>query len=609
MKFLKKTINCGDVNSTFVGKKVVINGWVHRKREHGAITFLNIRDRYGIVQVIVEENAPKAVKDLIPSLKFEYCIAVEGVVRLRDKSLVNKDMKTGDVEIVASKIEVLSRCEVLPFQISDDKTQAKEDLRLKYRYLDLRSGSMQRHIAFRHEFIRAIREYLSDKGFFEIETPTLIRSTPEGARDFLVPSRLYPGKFYSLPQSPQLMKQLLMVSGFDKYFQVARCYRDEDARGDRQLEFTQLDIEMSFVERDDVLSLIEDMFSVVLKKTKGLKLPKHFTRLSYREAMDTYGSDKPDLRFGLKITDFSKYVEKSTFTPALDILKDKGFVRAIAVRKAELGDKKPDFSRKAIEKYAEVARVHKNDLFFYMKCESGTLSTGASKYFTDIASHIIKDYALEDGDLILVVADRKQKRACAQAGAVRNALAYDMNLADPNRFEFCWIVDFPLFSYNEEEGHWEAEHHMFSRPQDRFIDTLEKNPGEVLGDLYDLVLNGYEVASGSIRIHDIELQERVFEICNYSREDAQKAFGFLLDAFKFGPPPHGGIAPGVDRMCMILEGEDSIKEVIAFPKNTFAVSTMDDSPNTVTQRQLDELNIIIREPDKDCKKDNKSLDK
>ena len=593
MEFLKRTAYCGSISKKDDKKAIVINGWVAKKREHGAITFLNIRDRYGVIQVIVDENSPQDLKNIANSLHFEYCVAIKGKVRLRAKELINKDMATGEVEILAEKIQILSTCDVLPFQINSDKTQANEDLRLKYRYLDLRSGSMQRHIAFRHEFVRAIREYLSAKAFYEIETPTLIRSTPEGARDFLVPSRLYPGKFYSLPQSPQLMKQLLMVSGFDKYFQIARCYRDEDARGDRQLEFTQLDIEMSFVDREDVLSLIEGLFKDVLKKVKNLDIKIPFVRLAYKDAMNKYGSDKPDLRYGLEIKDFSKYIKKCTFDKAKSIA-EKGFVRCIAITKSELKEKKIDYSRKMIESYEEVAKTYKNSLFFYMKCENNALTSGASKYFVSIQDEIIKDFNLSDGDVLLVVADEKWKRVCTQAGGIRQRIASDLGLNDKNRFEFCWIIDFPLFSYNEEEGHWEAEHHMFSRPQDRFIDTLESNPGEVLGDLYDLVLNGYEVASGSVRIHDVELQKRIFKICNYSENQARAAFGFLLDAFKYGAPPHAGIAPGVDRMCMILEGEDSIKEVIAFPKNTFAISPMDECPAPVSQKQLNELSLIIK---------------
>ena len=594
MKFLKKTVNCGDVSLSSVGKNVVVNGWVHRKREHGAITFINLRDRYGIVQIIVDDKASSKLKKIAQNLKFEYCIAVKGLVRRRAKDLVNPNMKTGAVEIIAQRIDILSTCELLPFQISDKKTDAKEDLRLKYRYLDLRSGAMQKHIAFRHRFVKAIRDYLSERDFFEIETPTLIRSTPEGARDFLVPSRLYEGKFYSLPQSPQLMKQLLMVSGFDRYFQIARCYRDEDARGDRQLEFTQLDLEMSFVTRDDVLRLMEGLFGYVFKKVCSIKLPSHFRRISYKDAMNTYGCDKPDLRYDVFINDFNREAELSSFDVAKNVVKEGGFVKMIVLPKSDI-----EYSRKFIESYGENAKVYKNNLFFYMKIENGALETGAAKFFKSQEKDIIKKYNLKDGDVLLCVADKNWKRVCAQASSIRTKIAADLNLCDPKRFEFCWIVDFPLFSYNEETSHWEAEHHMFSMPQARFIDTLEENPGEVLGDLYDLVLNGNEVASGSIRIHDIELQKKIFKVCNYSEESAQKAFGFLLEAFKYGPPPHGGIAPGIDRLCMLLCEQDSIKEVIAFPKNTFGVSPMDDSPSYVSEEQLEELHLKIVKKEND----------
>lgn len=587
--FQQRTVTCGELQKKDNGKKVVLNGWVHRVRNHGSIYFINLRDRYGITQVVVDADSTKKLQKVASQLHNEYTIAVKGIVRKRPSNMVNKDMATGDVEVKATSIEILGNCQVLPFQI-DEETKASENLRLQYRYLDLRSNGMQQRIALRHKVVRAMREYLYKKDFYEIETPTLIRSTPEGARDFVVPSRLYPGKFYALPQSPQLMKQLLMVSGFDKYFQIARCYRDEDARGDRQLEFTQLDLEMSFVKRDDVLSLMEGLFGYVFKETIGFKLPKKFRRIAYKDAMNTYGCDKPDLRFDIPLQAFKEFVENSTFDAMKSLIGTKGDVKAVVVKKQYA----ENMSRKIIEEYGAAAvGVNKDRMFAYMKYQDGNFASGAAKYFESEKDQIINALGLEDGDLVMMLASSTWKAACVGAGVIRSSLGENLDLLDPNRFEFCWIVDFPLFAYNEEEGHWEAEHHMFSMPQERFIPTLEENPGEVLGDLYDLVLNGYEVASGSIRIHTPELQKRIFRICNYSDEDAEKAFGFLLKAFEYGAPPHGGIAPGVDRMVMIMAGCTSIKEVIAFPKNTFAVSPMDESPSPITEEQLKELSLSI----------------
>jgi aspartyl-tRNA synthetase len=441
-----------------------------------------------------------------------------------------------------------------------------------------------------------VREYLVGKDFYEIETPTFIRSTPEGARDYLVPSRLYPGKFYALPQSPQLYKQLLMVSGFDKYFQLARCYRDEDARGDRQPEFTQIDIEMSFVQRDDILDLVEGLMGYVFKKTLGVELPAKFTRIAYDDSIDRFGTDKPDLRFGMEMQDFAPYVEACSFQAFKEALASGGKVKALVV------PGKADYSRKQIEELETAAKVYKAKGMAWMKVvpapegsggAAARLEGGVAKFFAEEASSVVKGLGAKPGDLILLVADAKPKIACASLGAVRSKLGKDLGLLDPKRFEFAWIVDFPMFEYNEEEGRWEAAHHMFTMPQEKYHDSLESDPGAVKGDLYDLVLNGFEIASGSIRIHDPELQKRIFKIVGFSEEEAQKKFGFLVEAFKYGPPPHGGIAPGFDRLVMLMAGETSIKEVIAFPKNTFAYSPMDQCPNEVDEKQIREIHIKI----------------
>lgn len=589
MEKMQRTVTCGGLNKDFAGKTVVLNGWIHRKRDHGGITFLNLRDRYGLTQVVVDDDASEELKALAVSLKQEFCIAVEGLVRLRPDSMINREMATGEIELKALKIEVLSKSEVLPFQI-DEKTNANEDLRLKYRYLDLRSKAMQEHIILRSKFAFAVREFLTSKEFLEIETPTFIKSTPEGARDYLVPSRLYPGKFYALPQSPQIYKQILMVSGFDKYFQIARCYRDEDARGDRQPEFTQIDLEMSFASREDVLSLTEGMMQYAFKKSINVDLPNTFERISYDNAIDIYGTDKPDLRFEMKMQDAAFMAEIGNFAVFKDAVSSGGAVKALVVKgQAEA------YSRKKIEELEAAAKIYKAKGLAWIKVtETGAkFEGGISKFFEGKEKEVCSKLGAEKGDLILFVAD-KYKIACTALGAVRSKLGKDLGLLNPAEFKFVWIVDFPLFEWNEEENKWDPAHHMFSAPQEKYIPTMEENPEPVKGDLYDLVLNGYEVASGSIRIHNPELQKRIFKIVGFDESEAEKKFGFLTEAFKYGAPPHGGIAPGLDRIVMIMAGETSIKEVIAFPKNSFAVSPMDDSPSEVDQKQLDELHLAIK---------------
>ena len=591
--FMQRTVTCGSLRATDEGKSVILNGWVHRDRNHGALHFINLRDRYGLTQVVVDDDASAELQEVAASLKLEYCIAVKGIVRRRPDSMINPDMATGEIEVKAEKIEVLSQCAVLPFMI-DDECNAKEDLRLKYRFLDLRSKGMTDRIVLRHKIVKAIREYFYKTDFLEIETPTLIRSTPEGARDFLVPSRIYPGKFFALPQSPQLYKQLLMVSGMDKYFQIARCYRDEDPRGDRQLEFTQLDIEMSYVTRDDVLAMMEDLFNDVFKKVLNIDLPKSFKRIAYNDALNTYGCDKPDLRFGLEMHDASSFAAKSTFNAFLEPLKGKGAVKyLVAPHKDGF-----DYTRKYITELEDAAKVYGAKGLAWMKVQEGKLSGGVKKYFAGLEEEVLATTGAKDGDLILLVAHDNWKKCCNSLGAVRSKLGADLKLINEDEFAFCWIIDFPLFEFNEDEGHWEAAHHMFSMPQAEYIDTLEQDPGAVKGDLYDLVLNGYELASGSIRIHDIELQKRIFRICNFPDDVAQERFGFLLDAFKFSPPPHGGIAPGIDRLCMIISKVNTIREVIAFPKNTAAMSPMDDCPAVVEPSQLNDLKLQIVQEEK-----------
>jgi aspartyl-tRNA synthetase len=596
----KRTVTCGALRRADAGKTVTLNGWVNRRRDHGGVIFINLRDRYGITQTVIDQDVPELAAPAA-ELRNEYCIAVEGVVRPRPDSMVNPGMATGEIEVAVKRLVILNRCQVLPFQI-EDETNAGEDLRLNYRYLDLRSGGMQRRIKLRNDVSFAVREWMTGQGFYEIETPTFIRSTPEGARDYLVPSRLYPGKFYALPQSPQIYKQLLMAAGFDKYFQIARCYRDEDARGDRQPEFTQIDIEMSFAGRDDVLSMTEGLMDHVFKQTLGVELPGCFRRLSYEDAMETYGTDKPDLRFDLPLSDFAPYVEAGSFQTFKDALAAGGAVKALVVPAALM---KSPYSRKQIEELETHAKIYKAGGLAWMRvaADGAALEGGVSKFFAGGAGNggadspaaaIVKGLGAKPGGLILIAAGEKRKIVNTALGAVRSKLGKDLALIRPGLFEFVWILDFPLFEYNEEEGRWEAAHHMFSYPQEQYHDTMEQDPGPVKGDLYDLVLNGYELASGSIRIHDPALQKRVFSVAGIDGEEAEAKFGFLTNAFTYGAPPHGGIAPGLDRLVMLMAGETSIKEVIAFPKNSFAASPMDDSPGEVDQKQLDELRLAVR---------------
>ncbi|OHD21262.1 MAG: aspartate--tRNA ligase [Spirochaetes bacterium GWB1_66_5] len=590
MESMKRTATCGELTAAAVGREVTLNGWVHRVRDYGKLKFLDLRDRYGLTQVVVDADAAAELKAAAEELKNEYTVAVEGTVRPRPANMVNPHMPTGQIEVQARRLAVLARCATLPFQI-DERSDAREELRFKYRFLDLRSFGMQRRIRLRHDVIFAVREYLAGRGFYEIETPTLIRSTPEGARDFLVPSRLHAGQFYALPQSPQLYKQLLMVSGFDKYFQIARCYRDEDARGDRQLEFTQIDLEMSFVSKDDVFEVIEGLLAHVFQKTMDRKLSIPFPRLPYTEAMNRFGSDKPDLRFGLELKDFSALAAKGEFEVFKKLAAEGGTVKALVA--AGCGG----YSRKEIAALEEVAKVYGAAGLASMKVTEAGLEGGIAKFYAPLAGQIVKDLEAQPGDLLLLVG-ADWKKACTSLGAVRAQLGRDLKLAKADEFHFSWIVDFPMFEWNEQEKKWDPAHHMFTMPQERYLSSLESDPAAVKGELYDLVCNGVELASGSIRVHDPELQSRIFKVVGLDQEEAHRRFGFLLEAFRYGPPPHGGIAPGLDRLVTLMAGESSIREVIAFPKNTLGQSPMDDCPAEVDAQQLADLHLRVVEPGK-----------
>jgi aspartyl-tRNA synthetase len=598
MKSTKRTVTCGELRRNDIGRTVVLNGWVLRTRDLGGIFFISLRDRYGVTQILIGMDASETVRKTAAGLKSEYCIAVEGKVALRAEKDINRDMTTGEIEVIAGDIEIFTTSAPLPFQIDEVRQKdgtlvlPNEDIRLRYRYLDLRRSPMQHNIALRSAVMLATRNYLCGKGFYEIETPTFVKSTPEGARDYLVPSRVHPGKFYSLPQSPQLYKQLLMVSGFDKYFQIARCYRDEDARGDRQPEFTQIDIEMSFTDREEVLSTTEGLMHHIFKTTLDYTLPEHFERVAYDDAIDWYGSDKPDLRFALKMQDGSFLAGLADFEAFKSALKDgKGAVKALVVPGAA-----EKYSRKMIEDLEATAKIYKAKGLAWMKVDaSGKLEGGISKFYAGSSAEVCSKLGAKAGDLLLFVADTRKKVACVSLGAVRSKLGKDLKLANPDEFHFAWIVDFPMFAWNEDENKWETEHHMFTLPQKKYWPTLESDPAGVKGDLYDLVMNGYEIASGSMRINDPELQKRIFRIVGYDEEKGKKAFGFLTEAFRYGAPPHGGIAPGLDRLLMLMCHEDSIKEVIAFPKNNLAQCPMDDCPSSVEDAQLKELHIQCTE--------------
>ncbi len=586
MLFPQRTKTCGELTLSQAENSVVLNGWVHRIRNQGGVAFITLRDRYGTTQVVVDERSPAGLLDQAAGFKNEYCLAVTGTVQARPESMRNPKMATGEIEVVATSFQVLSTAPALPFPIEDDN-KANENIRLQYRYLDLRTTAMKDRLLLRDKVTWAARRYLHSQGFPEIETPTLIKSTPEGARDFLVPSRINQGKFYALPQSPQLYKQLLMVGGLDKYFQIARCYRDEDARGDRQPEFTQIDIEMSFVVAEDVYRLIEGLMKEIFSESLGYDLPTPFPRIPYDEAMDLYGSDKPELRFGMPMRDFSVFVPGSGFGAFESVVEAGGVVKALVVKGAA------EFaSRKKIAEWEESAKVYGAKGLAWMKVTPAGLEGGIAKFFQPMQTTVLRELEATEGDVILMVADAP-KIANPSLGAVRLKAGRELGLATPGQFAFAWVVDFPLFEYNDEEKKWEPAHHMFTMPQARFLDTFDTDPGPVKGDLYDLVCNGFELASGSIRIHDPAIQQRVFSTVGFDPAEAQKRFGFLLDAFQYGPPPHGGIAPGLDRLVMILTQQDSIREVIAFPKNTVGASPMDDSPTAVDEGQLRDLGIAL----------------
>ncbi len=594
-----KTHSCGKLNKEQVGTKVALAGWVDRRRDHGGLIFIDLRDREGIVQVVFDPETSEACHEIASEMRNEYVVRISGEVALRPPGTENPKLPTGEIEVIAQNTAILSPSQTPPFYINED-SEVEESLRLKYRYLDLRRPRMQKNLILRYQVVKFIRDFLDARGFIEVETPILIKSTPEGARDYLVPSRLYPGKFYALPQSPQQLKQLLMVAGIEKYFQIAKCFRDEDTRADRQPEFTQLDLEMSFVEQEDILNLIEELFTSMVETIKPeMRLTKPFTRLSYAEAMERYGTDKPDLRFGLEIRDLSDIAAQSNFSVFLSAIAKGGKVKGISAPGCA------NYTRSQLDELNKLAQGLGAEglLTISLGTSAGNLNdltiemikSVAAKYLTlDQVKEMAGRLGASMGDLLLVIAG-KPKLVDMVLSELRQEMGRQLKLIEPELLAVAFIVDFPLFERSEQKGRWEPMHHPFTAPRDEDVPLLDSAPEKVRGKHYDLVCNGYEIAGGSLRIYTSELQRKVFGLLGYSDEEVEELFGHLLEAFEYGAPPHGGIAPGIDRIVMLLAGEETIREVIAFPKNQSAADLTLNAPSSVTEEQLSELHLRLRD--------------
>ena len=577
---MKRTHNNGELRLADAGKTVVLEGWVAKRRNFGALVFIDLRDRAGITQLVFDEQLSKTITEV----RNEYVLCVTGtVVERQDK---NPKLPTGDIEIRVDQVEIVNSAETTPLIIADE-TDALEDTRLKYRYLDLRRPCLQKNLMLRHQVTMSVRNYLSAKGFLEIETPILCKSTPEGARDYLVPSRISKGAFYALPQSPQIYKQLLMIGGMEKYFQIARCFRDEDLRADRQPEFTQIDIEMSFVDEEDVFALVEGLMREVFRKTKDIELGE-FVRIPYAECMARYGSDKPDTRFGMELHCLNDVFADTGFKIFRSVLDVKGEVDCIVVENA--ADR---YSRKQLDQLQEYAKVYGAKALAFLKYAEGAFSGSIAKVISDEEKEALKnELNITENDLILFVADQR-KTAQSALGALRLRLGKELGLIDEQRYDFVWVTDFPMFEYSEEEGRYVAAHHPFTAPKPEDVDKLMDDQANCCSRAYDLVLNGYELLSGSIRIHDQQLQEKVFEAIGLTQQEAQERFGFFLEAFRYGTPPHGGVGIGLERLVMILAGTDNIRDVVAFPKTASASDLMSEAPSEVDEKQLKELHISV----------------
>ena len=589
-----KTHTCGELRASDAGKQVTLAGWVHRRRDHGGLTFVDLRDRFGLVQIVTDPEKAPAAHEAFAPVRSEWVLQVTGTVRPRPEGMANPDLSTGEIEMAISEVKILNQAKTPPFAINKEE-EVDEDTRLKYRYLDLRHDRLQKNLVIRHRIIKYIRDYLDKQGFLEIETPILFKTTPEGARDYLVPSRVHPGQFYALPQSPQQLKQLLMVAGFERYFQIARCFRDEDLRADRQAEFTQLDIEMSFVEREDVMELMEAMYIAMVKELLPDKkiMFTPFPRLTYKEAMARFGKDNPDMRFGMELQDFTDWAKGCSFKVFEDAVAAGGHVRGINAK--GLGN----YSRKDIDGLTEFAKQFgAKGLAYFAITPEGEERSSFSKFLSpENVSSLKQRMSAEKGDLLLFVAD-KPEVVFTSLGRLRVHLAETLNLLDPNLFAFCWVIDFPFAFWNEEEKRWDPSQHPFTSPVLEDIELIEKDPGHMRGTQYDMVLNNLEVCGGSIRIHERALQSRIFKLIGLSEEVARERFGHMLEAFEYGAPPHGGIASGLDRLAMLFAGEENIREVIAFPKNQAARDVMADAPSPADEQQLKDLHIRVELPKK-----------